>query len=71
MKDCIEIWQKATIREDLPDEYKDKLKPEQAKASHARYEQVGSEQTTEFAPLTKGAIFCKIRILQNLAPLAQ
>jgi hypothetical protein len=25
-KDCIEIWQRATIREALPDEYKDKLK---------------------------------------------
>jgi hypothetical protein len=24
MKDCISIWQKATIREALPDEYKDK-----------------------------------------------
>jgi hypothetical protein len=28
-KDCIEIWQKATIRDPLPDEYKDKLKQEQ------------------------------------------
>jgi hypothetical protein len=30
-KDCIEIWQKATIREALPDEYKDKTKQEQGK----------------------------------------
>jgi hypothetical protein len=38
MKDCIEIWQKATIRDALPDEYKEKMRQEQAKASHARYE---------------------------------
>ena len=50
MKDCIEIWQKATIRDALPEEYKDRLKQEQA--SHARYE-TGAEQTTEFAPFDK------------------
>jgi hypothetical protein len=27
-KDCIEIWQRATIREALPEEYKDKLRQE-------------------------------------------
>ena len=26
MKDCIEIWQKATIRDALPDEYKENLR---------------------------------------------
>ena len=30
-KDCIETWQKATIRDALPEEYKDKLKVEQGK----------------------------------------
>ena len=34
MKDCIETWQKATIREALPDEYKDKKMQELAKESH-------------------------------------
>ena len=31
MKDCIEIWQKATIRDALPDEYKEKLRQELGK----------------------------------------
>ena len=37
-------------------------------ANRSRY---GSEQASEFAPLTKAVIFSKIRILLNLAPLAQ
>lgn len=46
MKDCISIWQKATIRDALPDEYKEKQKQEAAEESHrAKY---GSAQTTEF-----------------------
>ena len=48
-KDCIEIWQKATIRDALPDEYKEKMRQEQARMSHTRYE-TGSEQASEFAP---------------------
>jgi hypothetical protein len=50
MKDCIEIWQKATIRDALPDEYKEKLRQELGKEGNkARYGS-GSEQATEFAP---------------------
>ena len=46
MKNCISIWQKATIRDALPDEYKEKQKQEAAEESHkAKY---GSAQTTEF-----------------------
>ena len=45
MKDCISIWQKATIREALPDEYKDKKMQELARESHKNRE--GSGQTTE------------------------
>ena len=45
MKDCISIWQKATIREALPDEYKDKKMRELARESHKNRE--GSGQTTE------------------------
>jgi hypothetical protein len=48
MKDCISTWQKATIRDALPDEYKDKTKQEAAEASHKRYES-GQQQATEFA----------------------
>src|ERR671912_1549127 len=45
-KDCIEIWQKATIRNALPDEYKDKKTQEMARESNkTRY---GTAQTTEF-----------------------
>jgi hypothetical protein len=45
-KDCIETWQKATIWDALPEEYKDKQKAEAAEeANKARY---GSAQTTEF-----------------------
>ena len=60
MKDCIEIWQKATIRDALPDEYKEKMRQEQAKASHARYE-TGSEQTSEFAPFDETVIAKKLQ----------
>ena len=50
-KDCIEIWQKATIRDALPEEYKNKLKQEQGtKGREAQLEQSGSGQSTEFAP---------------------
>jgi|SRR5215207_5548019 len=46
MKNCISIWQKATIRDALPDEYKEKQRQEAAEESHkAKY---GSAQTTEF-----------------------
>src|SRR5918994_811956 len=45
-KDCIETWQKATVREALPDEYKDKKMQELARESHRNRE--GSGQTTEF-----------------------
>ena len=45
-KDCIETWQKATIRDALPEEYKDKQKAEAAEeANKTRY---GTAQTTEF-----------------------
>jgi hypothetical protein len=50
MKDCISIWQKATLRDALPDEYKDKLKQEQGtKGRESQLEQAGSQQSTEFA----------------------
>ncbi|MDF3032910.1 MAG: hypothetical protein K0R91_744 [Nitrososphaeraceae archaeon] len=55
MKDCIEIRQKATIRDALPEEYKDKTKQEQAKTSHVRHE-TGSGQTSEFAPFDETVI---------------
>src|ERR687897_32370 len=46
-KDCIETWQKATIRDALPEEYKDKQKADAVRiANKNRY---GSEQATEFA----------------------
>src|SRR5688500_13330834 len=49
-KDCIEIWQRATIREALPEEYKDKLKQEQGtKGRESQLEQARSQQSTEFA----------------------
>jgi hypothetical protein len=34
-KDCIEIWQRATIMDALPEEYKEKAKQAAAEASHA------------------------------------
>jgi len=46
MKDCIEIWQKDTIRRALPEEYKDKQKAEAEAESHKNRESLG--QTTEF-----------------------
>ena len=46
VKDCISIWQKATIREALPDEHKDKKMQELAREFHKNRE--GSGQTTEF-----------------------
>jgi hypothetical protein len=55
-KDCIEIWQKATIREALPDKYKDKTKQEQGiKGREAQLEQGGSNQSTEFAPFDENS----------------
>jgi hypothetical protein len=67
-KDCIEIWQKATIRDALPDEYKEKMRQEQARMSHTRYE-TGSEQALLL--LTKAVIIGKILILLILPLLAQ
>ena len=50
MKDCIEIRQKATIRDALLDEQKEKLRQELGKEGNkARYGS-GREQATEFAP---------------------
>src|SRR5918993_2757240 len=51
-KDCIEIWQKATIGDALPEEYKEKAKQAAAEASHVRYE-TGTEQASEFADSDK------------------
>jgi hypothetical protein len=48
MKDCVSIWQKDTIRDALPEEYKDKAKQEAARLSHKNKDQSG--QTTEFVP---------------------
>jgi len=53
MKDCIEIWQKAKIRDALPDEYKDKQKQEQAKMSHVRYERLDLNKPRNLFLLTK------------------
>jgi hypothetical protein len=48
MKDCIEIWQKATIREALPDEYKDKKMQELSRAGNeAKYGQATEFDTDE------------------------
>jgi hypothetical protein len=44
MKDCIEIWQKATIRDALPDEYMDKAKAEAS--IKGRQMQLLQEQTS-------------------------
>ena len=55
MKDCIEIWHKVTIRDALPDEYKEKLRQELGKEGNkARYE-TGSEQATECAPFDENS----------------
>jgi hypothetical protein len=62
MKDCIEIWQKATIRDSLLGEYKDKLKQEQGMEGNKAKYGSGSEQASEFAPfLMKTVIFREIR----------
>jgi hypothetical protein len=46
MKDCISVWQKTTIRDALPDEYKDKQKQKAARiANKVRHR---SSQATEF-----------------------
>jgi hypothetical protein len=47
MKDCISLWQKDTIRNALPDEYKDKQKQEAAKISHKNRNKSG--ESTVFA----------------------
>jgi len=47
VKDCISIWQKDTIRNALPDEYKDKQKQEAARISHNNRNKAG--QSTVFA----------------------
>ncbi|MDW0283326.1 MAG: hypothetical protein QN720_12545 [Nitrososphaeraceae archaeon] len=47
MKDCISIWQKDTIRNALPDEYKDKQKQEAARISHKNRNKSG--ESTVFA----------------------
>ena len=44
MKDCIEIWQKTTIVDALPDEYKDKAKAEASRKG--RQMQLLQEQTS-------------------------
>jgi hypothetical protein len=70
MKDCIEIRQKATIRDALPEEYKDKTKQEQAKTSHVRHE-LDLDKPQNLLLLTKTVIFSPIRIGLILTPLAQ
>lgn len=47
MKDCISIWQTDTIRNALPDEYKDKQKQEAARISHKNRNKSG--ESTVFA----------------------
>ena len=62
------IWQKDTIREALPDEYKDKRKQEAAQmGNEAEY---GSGQATEF-DTDENRIGREILTLRNRAPLAQ
>lgn len=48
-KDCISIWQRATIRDALPEEYKDKLRQELGREGNKARHESGSEQATEFA----------------------
>jgi hypothetical protein len=55
MKDCIEIWQKTTIRDALPEEYKDKLKQEQGMEGNKAKYGSGSEQASEFAPFDENS----------------
>jgi vacuolar-type H+-ATPase subunit I/STV1 len=53
VKDCISIWQKDTIRDALPDEYKDKQKQEAARISHKNRNKSG--QSTAFDESGTGA----------------
>jgi hypothetical protein len=55
VKDCISIWQKDTIRDALPDEYKDKQKQEAARISHKNRNKSG--QSTAFDESGTGAGF--------------
>ena len=72
MKDCIEIWQKATIRDALPEEYKEKTKQEQGtKGREAQLEQSGSGQSTEFAPFDENGNIQRDPNLANSDSLAQ
>jgi hypothetical protein len=48
-KDCIEIWQRATIRDALPEEYKEKAKQEAGRMGNESRYGSGSEEATEFA----------------------
>jgi hypothetical protein len=49
MKDCIEIWQKGTIKNALPDEYKEKVRQEQGKLGRQEQLTQGGGQVSEFA----------------------
>ena len=54
IKDCIPIWQKATIRDALPEEY-DQGRVEQGKKAREKQLEEGNRQSTEFAdPNQKG-----------------
>jgi hypothetical protein len=53
VKDCISIWQKDTIRDALPDEYKDKQKQEAARIAHKNRNKSG--QSTAFDESGTGA----------------
>src|SRR5918999_5333493 len=49
-KDCLPIWQKSTIVDAMPEEYKQKEKVEYGKKGREmQLEQTGSQQSTEFA----------------------
>jgi hypothetical protein len=62
MKNCIEIWQKATIRDALPDEYKEKLRQELGKEGNKARYRSGSE-ATEFAPFDEKSNISRDSIL--------
>jgi hypothetical protein len=47
------IWQKATIREALPDEYKEKVRQEAGRAGNEAKYGSGSQQSSEFADSDK------------------
>jgi hypothetical protein len=70
MKDCIEIWQKATIRDALPDEYKEKTRQEQAKMFIPDM-RLDLNKPQNLLLLTKTVIFRPIQRGRNLTPLAQ